>query len=177
MITVNSLSKKIKDDKDILRIFLTNRKEYQDILKSDEYQVSDEIVKYLENYTVSSENTYQQNRFRCLKKYEIFCEEERDNVQKEQKKQKIEDLKHHIMESGDMPLEIHTFTDRFVSVIDVDILDVFLIDQELYQKIVLSNKIWIHFRCVTTTSKQCFLNCSSICSIISWKGYSFYGVS
>ena len=144
MITVNSLSKKIKDDKDILRIFLTNRKEYQDILKSDEYQVSDEIVKYLENYTVSSENTYQQNRFMCLKKYEIFCEEERDNVQKEQKKQKIEDLKHHIMESGDMPLEIHTFTDRFVSVIDVDILDVFLIDQELYQKIVLSNKIWIH---------------------------------
>ena len=80
----------------------------------------------------------------CLKKYEIFCAEERDKLQKEQKQQKIEDLKHHIMESRDIPLEIHTFTDRFVSEIDVDILDVFLIDQELYQKIVLSNKIWIH---------------------------------
>lgn len=142
MVYVNSLLTKIEGNKDLLHIYLTNKQAYRELLNSEEYQIPDMMIRYLASYKISHKESYIQNRMRCLKEFNSFCVEEKNKKQVEHRKQRVEALKHQIVDSEKL-IEINSFTDRPIPEIPIDILDIFLLDKKLYQKIILSPKIRI----------------------------------
>lgn len=142
MVYVNSLLTKIEGNKDLLHIYLTNKQAYRELLNSEEYQIPDMMIRYLTSYKISHKESYIQNRMRCLKEFNSFCVEEKNKKQVEHRKQRVEALKHQIVDSEKL-IEINSFTDRPIPEIPIDILDIFLLDKKLYQKIILSPKIRI----------------------------------
>ncbi len=153
MVYVNSLLTKIEGNKDLLHIYLTNKQAYRELLNSAEYKIPDMIIRHLASYKISREENYIQNRMRCLKEFNSFCVKEKNKKQVEHRKQRIEALKHQIVDTGKL-IEINSFTDRPVPEIPIDILDVFLLDKELYQKIILSPKISIQKEIVEFLDKH-----------------------
>lgn len=144
MIVVNELTTIVKNNKDILHYYLTDWKTYEDILKSDEYQVSKYIGNFLRNDFDFAKKTYLQKRVELIQKFKKYCQEEKERERVARCQQDIEKLKKSIVSDNQEYFGIYALTDKIVPEIPVDILDIFLLDPNLYRKMVQSEIILIN---------------------------------
>ena len=71
-VVISSLITKVNGKEDLVHIFLTDRRKYQEIVHSDNYKISKYILNYLEEYSASPQKNYVQERLECIKGYEKY---------------------------------------------------------------------------------------------------------
>ena len=77
-VVISSLITKVNGKEDLVHIFLTDRRKYQEIVHSDNYKISKYILNYLEEYSASPQKNYVQERLECIKGYEKYLKNEKN---------------------------------------------------------------------------------------------------
>lgn len=137
-VVISSLITKVNGKEDLVHIFLTDRRKYQEIVHSDNYKISKYILNYLEEYSASPQKNYVQERLECIKGYEKYFKNEKNRELIAYKQHLIEIMKQFPVEKGKMTICINNFSNALIPNIDIDILDVYLLDKDFYYKIVQS---------------------------------------
>ncbi len=136
---IANLTTEVFPGKDILEIFLLEKTLYKEIVHSERYTINSHIVDFFNEYKSIDEPDYRKRRKKCISNFNGYIKKIQEMESEEESVRRVEELKNYRWTWDGQVRNIHQLTDKIIEEMSVDIMDVYLIDHELYTKIVTSN--------------------------------------